>query len=59
MATRRVYMNKPTVDLVASGYEWVCPNCRRCNREIEISEEVTCQHCEHTFEVGDVHHATK
>lgn len=52
-------MNKPTVDLVASGYEWVCPNCRRCNREIEISEEVTCQHCEHTFEVGDVHHATK
>jgi hypothetical protein len=25
-----------TVDMVAAGYEWVCPNCDRLNHEIEI-----------------------
>ena len=32
-----------TVDLVASGYEWCCPNCGHANTEIEaVTGEVVC-----------------
>lgn len=46
-----------TVDVIASGYEWTCPECDTLNREIEINETVTCGHCLHKFQVGDTHHA--
>ncbi|MBW1845556.1 MAG: hypothetical protein JRI94_00115 [Deltaproteobacteria bacterium] len=48
-----------TVGLIASGYEWTCPECDTLNKEIEIYNQVTCQNCERTFEVNqeDVNHA--
>ena len=45
------------VDLIASGYEWVCPKCLDYNKEIETKESVICQCCGRTLEVGDVLHA--
>lgn len=35
--------NMESVDLIASGYEWVCPHCDKLNREIEITQTVTCR----------------
>lgn len=46
-----------TVDLIASGYQWICPKCKTHNKEIEITEEVTCENCDTKFELGDYHHA--
>lgn len=47
-----------TVELVASGYEWECPDCKYIlNKEIEVTETVECRKCHRVFEVGDYHHA--
>ena len=46
-----------TVDMIASGYEWICPDCEWFNKEIEIECEVSCSNCSKTFEVGVVEHA--
>jgi hypothetical protein len=32
-----------TVDLIASGYEWICPHCDKLNHEIEATETVMCR----------------
>jgi hypothetical protein len=32
-----------SVDIIASGYEWICPKCDKLNLEIEITETVTCR----------------
>jgi len=40
------------IDLIASGYEWICPSCEDLNKEIAITEKVTCRGCEKTFEVN-------
>jgi hypothetical protein len=51
-----------TVDLIASGYEWICPNCDEDNREISINVigtaigDVTCQSCGETFDIGNYDH---
>lgn len=45
------------VDLIASGYEWECPNCEKFNREIETSEQVKCTKCKRTFNVSGTYHA--
>lgn len=45
------------VDLIASGYEWICPNCEKYNREIESKEHVTCGQCGKTFETNPPEHA--
>jgi len=29
-------MNMELVDLIASGYEWICPKCNAFNTEIEV-----------------------
>jgi len=48
-----------SVDLIASGYEWICPRCNELNREIETLEVVTCRNCQNgSFTVGTVNHAT-
>jgi len=47
------------VDLIASGYEWICPKCDTFNTEIEITEKVTCPECGATWETGECHHAHK
>lgn len=31
-----------TVDIIASGYEWICPECNTLNKEIEYTERVKC-----------------
>jgi transcription initiation factor TFIIIB Brf1 subunit/transcription initiation factor TFIIB len=45
------------VDLIASGYEWICPECDHRNTEIEIREEVVCKECGEICEVNQTHHA--
>ena len=45
------------VDLIASGYEWICGNCGTMNTEIEIYESVGCNDCGATFYTGDAEHA--
>ena len=54
-----------SVDLIASGYEWTCPNCGKFHREIEATETVKCvcdkRHndcgCGKTFETNSPEHA--
>lgn len=40
------------VDMIASGYEWECPNCGHLNKEIEICNQVDCEKCDRTFLTG-------
>jgi len=47
------------VDIIASGYEWVCPACGELNKEIEWREVVTCRYCAETCEANLPEHATK
>ena len=35
-------VEKEPVDMIASGYEWICPSCGKLNTEIEYMETVTC-----------------
>jgi DNA-directed RNA polymerase subunit RPC12/RpoP len=49
--------SKRKVDLIASGYEWICPICLTQHREIEARAKVVCKTCNHDFLVGEVHHA--
>lgn len=46
-----------TVELVASGYEWLCPACETLNHEIEVTTQVTCNACGATFETDPPEHA--
>jgi hypothetical protein len=47
------------VDLVASGYEWMCPkdDCGVINTEIEVTEIVICKKCGRGFETSPPEHA--
>ncbi len=49
----------PTVDIIASGYEWVCPTCQKLNDEIEVRKNFTCINCDQEVEVYDHLHAYK
>ena len=46
-----------SVELIASDYEWTCPDCETLNHEIEINEWVTCKECDHEYRVNEYHHA--
>ncbi len=46
-----------TVDVIASGFEWICPNCEFIHRDIEITSSLHCSRCNIDFERGEVHHA--
>ena len=48
---------EPTVDIIASGYEWICPTCKEHNTEIEILETVECQQCKGWFITNPAEHA--
>jgi len=50
-----------SVDIIASGYEWMCPNCEAFNRiaEIPSDEKVECDACHKAFPMSDYHHAQK
>jgi len=45
------------VDMIASGYEWICLNCENMQKEIEVLESVTCKECGCSFSLGDYEHA--
>lgn len=45
------------VDIIASGYEWTCPECDRLNHEVETLSFVTCRGCDRHFLTGEFHHA--
>ena len=46
-----------SVELIASGYDWVCPVCDHSNHEIEVTEYVVCSKCSCGFPVSEYHHA--
>ncbi len=49
------------VNLIASGYEWICPECERFNTEIEVTETVICKglDCRAEFETTPPEHVYK
>lgn len=47
------------VDIIASGYEWICPECGEYNTEIEITETVNCCYCDTIFDTNLPEHAYK
>ncbi|GAH03363.1 unnamed protein product [marine sediment metagenome] len=48
-----------TVNLIASGYEWECPECDAVVLEDEIPKDriVNCITCGGKFEIGIIDHA--
>lgn len=42
------------VNLVAAGYEWVCPFCGEDNTEIETSDDLMCRGCKAELTSNDV-----
>ena len=56
-ACRRYEDDEESVELIASDYEWTCPDCETLNHEIEINEWVTCKECDHEYRVNEYHHA--
>ena len=45
------------VELIASGYEWTCPNCDALNNETEITAVVKCEGCHYLYRTGEANHA--
>lgn len=50
---------RESISMIASGYEWICPNCDDFQKEIEIVQEVKCRNCGAEYEVSEVSHAYK
>ena len=46
-----------SVDIIASGYEFVCPNCDAYNTIVQTAIDVVCGSCKPTFEVDEIEHA--
>ena len=44
------------VDIVVSGYEWVCPECEHYQEEMEYLEFVKCERCGHIYEANPPEH---
>lgn len=56
--------NKETVDIVASGYDWVCNKCgaEQCEDTVSVdwaegNDHLACQSCGANYTLGDVSHA--
>ena len=51
--------NLPIVDVIASGYEWVCPECGILNEIIEFPRNpvVQCSECNKKVELDIPEHA--
>jgi len=52
-----IIQNNSSVDVIASGYEWVCPSCNELNKEIEYLEKYTCGRCKKEVETSLPEHA--
>lgn len=48
---------KGTVELIASGYEWECPECKTLNKEIEAKTQGECKECGADFDTDPPEHA--
>jgi ribosomal protein L37AE/L43A len=48
---------RESVTLIASGYEWECPECEELNGTFEVTEIVRCQKCGREFDVDNYEHA--
>lgn len=46
-----------TIDIIASGYEWICPDCGAFNKETGVHEIVECSGCGKEFETNPPEHA--
>jgi len=46
------------VDVVASGYEWICPNedCEQFNTHYEWNSKVICATCKREYETNPPEH---
>ena len=44
------------VDVIASGYEWICPQCDSFNKVIAYVETVECRGCNEKFETNMPEH---
>lgn len=45
------------VDIIASGYEWDCPNCEHLNLVIEVTDVVECDECHNLYATNPTEHA--
>jgi len=51
-------IKREEVDLIASGYEWICPKCEQYNTEIAIPKTLVCKECNEIFNINpDINHA--
>ncbi|KKM75372.1 hypothetical protein LCGC14_1390950 [marine sediment metagenome] len=48
---------KANVDVIASGYEWTCPECMKWNTMFAYSEEVNCEDCKAKYHTNPPVHA--
>ena len=46
-----------SVDIIASGYEFICPKCEAYNKIIQTATEVECGSCLKAFSVSEIEHA--
>jgi hypothetical protein len=53
------YETGKSVDMIAIGYEWICPNCEEYNKEIKITEKVSCTSCNEVCKTNPPEHAHK
>lgn len=47
----------PAVDIIASGYEWICPHCGELNKVIEHREICFCNKCGQSVSTNPPEHA--
>lgn len=65
MLRGNVMMKLKVVDLIACGYEWECPKCKKYQRVIAIPgtdmefgvQTLVCKSCQEKFELGAVNDA--
>ena len=50
-------MANEIVDIIASGYEWICPKCETLNRHCEYTEIVECVNCGKQYNTAPPEHA--
>jgi len=46
------YPQRPPVDCIVSGYEWICPICNKLNKEIEYGQIAKCNGCDAVVELA-------
>jgi uncharacterized Zn-finger protein len=45
------------IDVIASGYEWLCPYCSNMNKLYEAREKAYCSGCGKLFKLASPEHA--